>query len=232
MRVKLVKKQDEAEGTKSFFFRPESHYRYKAGQATHLVLLKLTHEDPKGNSRYFTVSSSPTEGEDLRITTRLRGSGYKTTLDEMEIGSEVEAESASGNFVISETDKGPHVLLAGGIGVTPFRSMIKNIVDKNLDTEIYLICSNRTEEETTFKEEFEDIAKSHKNIHVKFIYTKTDGHLDKEKLTKIIGDWNLEIGNLVYYLAGPSGFVDAMYELLYKLKVPEDSIIEEKFPGY
>ncbi|EKD57627.1 MAG: hypothetical protein ACD_57C00206G0001, partial [uncultured bacterium] len=85
MKLKLVKKKNEAEGTKSFFFESETKVDYSPGQYFFITLPKLNYPDQRGETRHFTLSSSPTE-QLLRITTRIRPeSGYKKTLDEQVI---------------------------------------------------------------------------------------------------------------------------------------------------
>ena len=231
MKLTLVKKQDEARGTKSFFWEPEKPLNYLPGQFLYYTLPSLKYPDPRGATRHFTFSSSPTEGNLLRLTTRIRPeSGYKKTLDELAIGSLVEGEGPNGTFILNDNDLGPHVFLAGGIGITPFRCMLKYVADKKLSTQIYLIYSDSTEEDMAFKKEFEEASKNHPNIKTEFVITSRDGRIDELKINKFIGNW--KIGNCTWWLCGPPPMVDAMQEILGKVGVTSNHLRAEKFTGY
>src|SRR3989344_1053522 len=249
MKLTLVKKQDEAQGTKSFFFEPEKEVRYIAGQYFYITLPKLNYQDPRGSTRDFTLSSSPSEGKNLRITTRIRQeSGFKKTLDELAIRSIVEGEGPNGTFIFDENNKGPQVFLAGGIGITPFRSIIKYVFDKKLDTQIHLIYSNSVPEQIAFRKELTDISNFNQNIKVSMTVTKPEeskerwtglvGRMDELMLKKLIENWSLKMNNphlgrnLIFWLCGPPPMVDAMEQILSKLNISPDHIRVEKFTGY
>ncbi len=224
--------RDEARGTKSFFWQTETPATWKAGQYFYFTLPKLNYPDPKGATRHFTISSSPTEGETLRITTRIREeSGYKKTLAEFPLGAEIEGEGPNGTFILDETETGPHIFIAGGIGITPFRSMIKYISDRNIQTPIYLIYSN-SDDDIVYKKELDEIATSHPNIHIRYVITATEGHLDDVKIQKLIENWQLIVGDLTWWICGPPPMIDAMEQALGKLKITSYKIRSEKFTGY
>ncbi len=233
MVLKLVKKIEEAKGTKSFFFEPSEKITWLPGQYFYHTLPKLNYPDTKGATRHFTISSSPTEGNLIRLTTRIRdGSGFKQTLDELPIGSAIEGEGPSGTFIIDENEPGTHVILAGGIGITPFRSIIKYILDKKLKTPIYLIYSNSTPEEITFKEELEGWTKKSSNIKIEFVVTSKDGRVDEGKINKFLENWKLQIADCTFWLCGPPPMVDAMEQVLGKMNVGLGQVRSEKFTGY
>ncbi len=231
MKLKLVKKILEAQGTKSFIFQPEKPISFVPGQYIYCTLPKLNYPDAKGATRHFTVASSPTE-EGLMITTKIRTeSGYKKTLDELPIGSFVETQEPNGTFIFDEKESGAHIFLAGGIGITPFRSMIKYIADNNLVTPIYLIYSN-SDADIPFKKEFNDISKAHSNIKIQYLISSTQGHLDQGKIESFMGSWGAEIEKSTWWVCGPPPFIDAMEDVLRKLSVPGRQIRSEKFTGY
>lgn len=233
MKLKLLKKVAEAKGTKSFFFQPDGEINWLPGQYFYHTLPKLKYPDSKGATRHFTISSSPTEGKLIRLTTRVRNdSGFKQSLDELEIGTEIEGEGPSGTFILDESEPGPHVVLAGGIGITPFRAIIKYAIDKKLKTPIYLIYSNSTPEEITFKKELEDWSKKNSNINVEFVITSRDGRVDEGKINKFLEDWRLKIGDCTFWVCGPPPMVDAMEKVLGKMNVGLGQVRSEKFTGY
>ncbi|KKQ42239.1 MAG: Oxidoreductase, 2Fe-2S and FAD/NAD(P) binding domain protein [Microgenomates group bacterium GW2011_GWC1_37_8] len=239
MKLRLVKKTDEAKGTKSFFWEPEKKINYLPGQYFYFTLPKMTREDPKGNTRHFTLSSSPTEGNLIRHTTRIRESGYKKSLDDLKIGSEILGEGPNGTFILDENEKGPHVLLAGGIGITPFRSFIKYNIDKGLkDIRIHLIYSNSIPEEIAFRKELEDWDKENENINMSMTISKPEeskekwsgltGRIDEKMITRLTSHFS----SPTYWLCGPPAMVDTLEKVLGLLKITSDKVRSEKFDGY
>jgi ferredoxin-NADP reductase len=232
MKVILVKKKNEARSTKSFFFEAEQQINFLPGQYMYYTLSKLNYKDDRGATRQFTIASSPTENGQLRLTTRIRQeSGFKKTLNELPIGSVIKAEGPEGTLIFEEEEKGPQIFLAGGIGITPFRSMIKYVVDKNIDTPIYLIYSN-SDGDIVFKKEFDEIAKKNPNIKVRYVISGTEGHLDQEKIETITTAWKLDQAKPTWWICGPPPFIDAMEAILSKMKVSSGQIRSEKFTGY
>jgi ferredoxin-NADP reductase len=206
-------------------------------------------ENSRGPTRHFTLSSSPTEGEIIRFTTRMRaGSGLKRTLGELKINSEIEGEGPNGTFILDERETGPHVFLAGGIGITPFRSIIKYYLDKNLPIPMHFIYSNGTPGQITFRKELEKWAKGRKNLKVDMTITRPDegkrnlpagrtsrqewegltGRIDEEMIKKLVSN----LSKPTFWITGPPGFVEAMETVLGRLGITSDKIRSEKFTGY
>lgn len=231
MKLKLVKKTDEAKGTKSFYFQPDEEFTFEAGQYIYITLSELKYPDERGDTRHFTISSSPTEGNLLRITTRIREeSGYKKTLDELETGSVVEGRGPQGLFVLpKDASDTSHIFLAGGIGITPFRSMIKYCLDNGLAIPIHLIYSN-SDSEFVFKEDLISWRGENENLKIDFVDTSVSGHIDANKLSTLIS--NHPTPSPIIWVVGPNAFVNAIEEILESLKTPEDQIKTEKFTGY
>lgn len=252
MKLKLVKKVDEAEGTKSFFWDAVKKISYKPGQYIYLTLPKLNYPDDKGQTRHFTLSSSPTE-DLLAITTRIRQeSGFKKTLAELTQGSEVEAEGPEGEFVLNESASNLQVFLAGGIGITPFRSMLKYVFDKKLSIPIQLIYSNSTPGQITFRSELEQWSKNFPAFKLSMTVTKPEesalswpgltGRIDDAMLTNLIGKWKMsarggsafggEIGSSTFWVCGPPLMVDGLITVLSSLQILLKNVRFEKFTGY
>lgn len=225
MNLTLVKKVDEARATKSFFFKPQVKINWQTGQ---YIVIKLNNLE-----RQFTIASSPTEGELLQITVRLKeGSKFKKLLDELEIGTEVEASGPFGNFIFTHNSSFiNHVFLAGGIGITPFRSMIKYNIDQKVSVPIYLIYSN-SDSDFVFKKELDQWQKENEFLKIEYVDTSEAGHINSLKIEKLIKNWKLEIKNCAFSAVGPNMFVNAMEDILEELKIPEGNIKTEKFTGY
>lgn len=218
-----------------------NHLNYRAGQ---FAIIDLgTKEDPKGPMRSFTMASSPTE-DDIQITTRIRDSPFKKKLAALDIESTVKITSPLGKFVLPQDHSIPIVFLSGGIGVTPFRSMIKYATDNHVPSKITMFDSNRNVENTLFKEEFDDCLNHNKNL--KIVYTITEekeksnnaegwkgerGYINEEMLTKYLT--RNELDNSIFYICGPLGMLNAMQKLLEdELHIPKQRIKTEVFTGY
>lgn len=233
MKAKLVDIKDEKPGTKTFLFEPEEKIDYQAGQYVYFTVPKLTREDGRGDTRHFTLSSSPRD-KYISFTTRFPDpmSGYKQTLLQIKPGTEFEIRGPQGHFVIEKplsTKK--HIFLAGGIGITPFRSMIKDNVDNNLKIPMYLIYSN-SNNNFVFGEELEKYQKENENIKVEFFDSSKKGHLNKEAINETTNRWGLESKSCIFWIVGPPPFVDALESEVEKLGIDSDNIKTEKFTGY
>lgn len=231
MKLTLVNKKTEAENAVSFFFEKPQDFQFEAGQYIYLTLSKLNYPDERGETRHFTFASSPEE-KLIQITTRIREqSGYKKTLNELPIGSEIEARGPQGLLVLPSHHSliTNHIFLAGGIGITPFRSIIKHVLENNLDLSIHLIYSN-SDSDFIFNEELTKWQEESKNLKIDFIDTSISGHIDTQMLQKLIPVYDIQ--TTTFYAVGPNAFVNAMEEILETMKIPEDSIRTEKFTGY
>lgn len=235
-KIKLLAKKEEATDTKTFLFTRPKGFSYLAGQYVYLTLPHLEKPDERGDTRHFTLSSSPTE-ENLTITVRMRAeSGYKQTLDAYPTGTEISMRGPNGFFTLerdNETEQ--QVMIAGGIGITPYRSIIKYVADKALSVPIHLIYSNSIPEEIVFKNELDKITKEHKNIQVTYTITRPE-----ESKVKWTGPTSRIDANFLkkhpllttFWLCGPPAMVGAMEEVLSSLNIPSDRVKIEKFTGY
>jgi ferredoxin-NADP reductase len=201
------------------------------------------YNDPKGPIRHFTIASSPTENF-IMISTRIRDTLYKKRLASLEEEAKVKVRRPEGKFVLHEDYSKPVVFLSGGIGVTPFRSMIKNATDRQLPVKIVMFDSNRNEQNILYKNEFDEWVNTNQNL--KIIYTITGdepsslsanewkvehGRIDKSMLAKYLT--KKELDNSIYYTCGPPGMINVVQTLLQKdLQIPKDRIKIEEFTGY
>jgi|SRR5581483_3856591 len=238
--LKLLSKE-KLQGTDIMSFRlSKSGMEYTAGQYAFFEL-DVVSGDSKGPIRHFSIASSPTE-QDLLISTRIRDTPYKQKLASLEIGTEIPAWGPEGEFVLHGDHSKPAVFLSGGIGVTPFRSMIKYATDKQLPIKITMFDSNKDQQGILYKEEFDKWASQNKNL--KIVYTVTEeeqkpdaswsgehGRIDKSMFERHVN--KEEIGNALFYICGPPGMLKAMQDLLQKdLQIPKDRLKVEAFTGY
>ena len=223
MNLTLIQKQYEAKDTYSFNFNSDISFDWQAGQ---YLILKIDDQE-----RQLTISSSPTE-KTIQITTRIRQeSEFKQKLNNLKIGEVVEARGPFGSFVlpVHSSPSTVHCFLAGGIGITPFRSMIKYNIDAKLNIPMFLIYSN-SDSEFVYKKELDQWQKENDFIKIYYHNSSIFGHLDVAKLSSLISNHYSLIS--CFWSVGPKEFVNSMEDILEELKVPQDNIKTEKFIGY
>ena len=121
---KLIRREEVAEGTIAFHFEKPSGFNFKAGQFADVTLVDPPETDAEGNTRTFSIASPPFENE-LVFTTRMRDTAFKRSLKKLPLTTEVKIGSAAGSFTLHKNPAKPAVFLAGGIGITPFLSIVR-----------------------------------------------------------------------------------------------------------
>jgi len=233
----LTKREEMAERTMAFHFSKPADFQFRAGQAMDVTLLNPPETDGEGNTRTFTIASAPFDA-DLMITTRMRDTAFKRVLGNAAPGLEVKIEGPTGSLVLPRKAEKPAVLLAGGIGITPFVSIIRQATHDQAPHQIYLFYSNRRPEDACFLDLLSEAARQNPNFHL--IATMTEmsksrrewkgetGYINKDCLAKHLP----ALQGPIYYLAGPPGMVTAMRGMVTNAGVDEDDIRTEEFAGY
>jgi ferredoxin-NADP reductase len=231
--LQLVARRSEGENATSFLFEPDQPFVHEAGQ---YLRLTIDHDDPdsRGKSRYFTISSAPAEPR-VMITTRLseRGSSFKRALASLGIGSVVEATGPHGRFVYPP-EHPPALFIAGGIGITPFRSMLVDLDARQKDPDVVLLYGNRTSD-VPFKSHLDDLATSRPALKVHYTLTQPSaswrglvGRIDRALIERTVPDFDRRL----VYVAGPRPMVEAIAGALGELGADHSRIKQEIFPGY
>ena len=233
----LTKSEQIAEGTMAFHFAKPADFQFRAGQSVDLTLLNPPETDAEGNTRTFTLASAPFDS-DLMIATRMRDSAFKRTLGKAPPGLEVKIDGPGGSLVLHRKAEKPAVLLAGGIGITPFLSMVRQATHDRLPRRIYLFYSNRRPEDAPFIDLLSEAARQNASFHLVATMTEMEkslrvwegetGLIDKKMLLKHLPN----IHGPIYYAAGPPALVAAMRQMLIDAEVDEDDIRTEEFSGY
>src|ERR1019366_4662283 len=153
---KLKDRKEVAEGTMAFRFEKPSGWAFKAGQYLDMTLLDPSETDSEGNVRSFSIASAPHE-ETLMVATRMRNTAFKRVLRTMPLGTAVKIEGPSGDLILQNDVTRAAVFLAGGIGITPFRSMICLAAAQRLRHQIFLFYSNRRPEDAPFLDELQSL---------------------------------------------------------------------------
>ena len=211
--------------------------QYKPGQYLMMTFPDLIDEE-RGDMRPFTMSSSPTEKDFIMITTKISDSKFKQRLNQLNKEDKVNVKLPFGRFTLDENYTGQIVMIAGGIGITPFRSHIKYATDIELPLKMTLLYSNKVREEIAFYEEFEQLMRMNPNLEVIHTVTKPeeskpkwngrDGRIDE----KMIREFATDFDNTLFYICGPPAMVDAMVTLLKNIGAKPELIKAEKFVGY
>ncbi len=221
MELTFREKRQEIADVWTFVFDPPEGLEWTPGQFLHY---KLPHqnEDEKGNERYFTIASAPCEGH-IQITTRMTGSSFKKALSEMKQGDTITAGEPEGDFTWPEGDD-PTIFIAAGLGITPYRSMLKQRANDTDTIDVILIYSNRTND-VAFKDELEIWTAGHPELQV---FYKIGVKLTSENLREIIPD----IADKLVYLSGSEPMVKDLAEQLKGVGLPKKRIKLDEFPGY
>ena len=228
MKITLVAKNNICQDTLEYLFKPKKKINFFPGDFIYLTLPQKLISDPRGNTRQFSLSSSP-DGGLLSIVFRKGISNYKKSLQDIPLHTEFEVDSPMGLLHLEENDFGPHVFIAGGVGIAPFRSRFKHNIDKDLGIPMHVIYSNSTPETTAYKDDFDTWCKLHDYLTIDYIFTEDMGRLTSEKLKQLTHTFSPATK---YWLTGSPAFVDSIEEMLRKLKIRPNKIITEKFTGY
>jgi ferredoxin-NADP reductase len=237
MKAHLVGSHRVAVDAAAFTFDVDGPFAFQAGQTCDITIPSPLYQDEKGSARTFSIASSPAEAPRLLFATRLTGSAFKRTLLDAKPGLEVDLDGPFGSFVLHRNAAKPAVLFAGGIGITPFRSIIKDATERQLPHDVTLFYSNRSAGSTAFLSDLE--AWQERNPHFKLVATITDppsgepwrhatGLMNAAFLESRMNDWT----SAICYLAGPPAFVTAMRTALDTLGADPDNIRTEEFSGY
>ena len=231
--TRLMAREDVARGTLAMHLKRPDGFTFKAGQAVYVTLPALKDVDGKGLVRTFSIASAP-DDPDLVLATRLTDSALKRSLASLPVGSEIEIEGPYGDLTLHDDATRPAVFLAGGIGITPFRSMIRDAAKSGRARDLILFYSNRSAEDAAFLSELEQAAGD--NPGFKLVATMTDaaewqgerGFITRDMIERHVGD----IARPAFYLAGPPAMVTAMEALLKSAGVNAENIHAEEFAGY
>ena len=220
-----------------FRFTGDRRLRFRPGQYLEWTLAH-PRPDSRGNRRYFTIASSADE-RDVRIGVKCHpaASSFKRSLLAMKAGSEIVASQLAGEFVLPENKREKLVFMAGGIGITPFRSMIRDLLDHNEERPIMVFYSNRTEREIVYADVLEE---ARERLGIKTVYTLTDrkrvppdwqggtGRVDAGMIARTVPDYS----ERTFYLSGPRSLVVGFEEVLRGIGVPKSRIKTDFFPGF
>lgn len=224
MKLTLIDKKEETKDVFSFIFKSSKPLIWQAGQYLFYTLPDNS-TDERGVTRYFTISSAMFE-KHVSITTRISkpSSTFKKDLFKMKKGDIIEASGPDGDFVIDDPNKN-YVFIAGGIGITPFRSILLDLDYKRKPINVKLLYSNR-DKNIIFKEELESLAQRNPNFKIKYFISPQ--HIDE----KALSTFNSQPSTLNFYVSGPEPMVETFEKMLLGMGIDQKHIKLDHFPGY
>ncbi len=235
--VSFLSRKEVAKNTYSFFFSRPEGFDFIAGQFNRWTL-SIAVSDGRGASRFFTISSSPLDKEFISFTTKIIQSDFKKALLNLKKNEKVNIFGPSEKFILDENDMREKVLIAGGIGITPFHSILTYAVSKNLTIPLTLLVSFSIPEEMVFYEELTELSKTHKNIRIVYTITKPEeskipwsgekGRISEDLIKKYI----LDLQKSVFYVVGPPPMVEGTKQMLSEMQIPDENVKVELFTGY
>jgi len=236
VRARITEKREVAKGTllvtldllgEAMDFRP--------GQYFHVTLPSIGRDDEKGLRRHITIVTSPNDRGVVGFATRMRESAFKRTLGELPVGTEVEVEPAKGRFGLPEDPSRPLVFIAGGIGITVFRSMLRYIHEERLPYRVTLIYSNRDEESAAFLDELRELEQALPGFRLVLTMTQDaawDGEARKVDAAFVRDYLDGDLDPYTFLVAGPPAMAEGVQAALQEAGVRDENVITERYSGY
>lgn len=238
--LEFTGRKEICENTYSFTFIQENYdYEFKPGQYAFFTIAEPKFHDESGNSRPLSIASSPHHKNLILVAARDNGSVFIQNLLSLDPGSEVIISEPEGDITLHDDENIENVFIAGGIGITPVRSIVEFATESSLKNKITLFYLNRSQIQTAFLQDLKNW--SDMNDNFRFIpffddfenensgsNNETDfesGRIDSEKLKKHLGNFE----NKVYNIIGPPDMVNSIKQILLKENIQEEYIRSEKF---
>lgn len=234
MKLKIQNKQLIAQDILQIDFdTSETDFSFQPGQFVRIDFAGATEELQK-MPHYFSIASSPNNKNFFSIATFLRSTPFKQMIKKLPIGAEMEVGQPAGNFLLPKFFNQPLVFIAGGIGITPFISMLKLIKEEKLPFKITVVYSVKTLERAAYLNKLEEYEKDATNFMKTVVTTGDENHVgSKTRInTDLIKTKVPDLDQSLFYLAGSVGFVNSMIEILLSLEVLRSQIKTDSFSGY
>ena len=228
-RLHFTKRVRLSSSSMDFVFKPERPFTYRPGQYMEFTF-QHPHTDSRGARRYFTLSSSPTEKE-IRLGVKFYepGSSYKRALLDVTSDTPIIAGQLGGDFTLPKDPSKRLVFIAGGIGVTPFRSMIKYLLDKGEKRDVTLFYAAKTAEDHVYREVFDEAAAK---LGINVIYITSSDNTKRARYEQLIAQHVPDYKDCTFYVSGPRPMVTDTDHVLETMGVSFTRIKKDFFSGY
>ena len=235
--VRLAGREEIAAGSMAFHFEKPAGFSFKPGQAIDLIHVNPPSAEAASGRHAFSLVSAPFQST-LTIATRLRDSAFKRTLHGLPIGSLAKLEGPFGSLTLHSDQARPAVFIAGGIGITPFMSILRQATRDQLPQRLILLYSNRRPEDAAFLAELQGLEGCNRNFRL--LATMTEMHkssrpwrgatglIDQDLLRSV----STELAAPIYYIAGPPSMVAGLRQTLAGAGINDDDVRSEEFYGY
>lgn len=234
MRATVAEKREVAKGTLLVLFSVNGYPDYRPGHYFWVELPDRGHQDEKGLRRHISLVTSPSEPGVVGLATRLRDSAFKRTLAALEVGDEVEVEEPKGSFLLPDDTSAEYVFVAGGIGITVFRSMLRYIADEQQPYRVTLVYSNRDRSSAAFLDELTELERRISGLNVILTMTEDPSwegetrRIDESMLRDRLG----ELEPRTFLVAGPPDMAKGVETVLHAAGVPAERVLTDGFSGY
>ncbi len=219
-------------GERTYLLKVEkpTNFDFAAGSSVTLIV-----NAPQGvQTRTLSISNSPSDNH-LEFAFRASDSYFKEALTKLKPGDSISLEKPKAGLKVSPA--APVVMLAGGIGITPFRGILKKMAEDGIKNKVTLLYSNRTQDDIMFQNEFDSIAAENPNFRVEYLLSRPEGswtgvrgRLDNpEYLKPYVSESAPET---MYYIVAPLAAVQSIRKTLTDLGVPANRVMVEAFTGY
>ena len=231
MKATIIEIIKESAGIKTFILEPKEKYKFIAGQYASFSIKK----DERTISRIFSISCAP-EKETISFTTIISESDFKQEINKYTGGEEIEVSKPMGDFTLEKSKGKEIVFLAGGIGITPVKSMIDHLSHVSEQPTITLLYGNKTFDRIVFKKELENYKAELNNFKLVHILSMEEnvpsgaekGRIDSQIFQKYISN----VANKIVYIVGPPAFVEGMKLVTKEMHLLKINVITENFTGY
>jgi ferredoxin-NADP reductase len=236
MQARIKEKQEIAKGT--LFVTVDllgEEVDFKPGQYFFITLPDVGHHDDRGLRRHITVATSPNEKGVLGFATRMRDSAFKRSLGEIPVGADVEVEPPKGSFTLPDDPSRPLVFIAGGIGITVFRSMLRYVHEERLPYHVTLIYSNRDSRSAAFLDEVRELEQALPDFRLILTMTQEpdwDGEtrkIDAQFVEEKLGE---DLDKYTFLVAGPPAMAAGVQKALAEAGVDDENVVAERYSGY
>jgi ferredoxin-NADP reductase len=235
--TKLTSREEIAEGTMAFYFHKPSNWTFVAGQFVDMTLINPPETDAEGNIRSFSIASAPFE-DTIMIATRMRDTAFKRVLKTVPLDTEVQIKGPSGKLTLHYDATRPAVILSGGIGITPFRSILLQAAKEHRPHHLFFFDANRRPEDAPFLADMNEAERQNQNFKFIPVMSKIEdsrlswdgerGLIDAKMVARFLAG----VTSATYYVTGPPGLVKAMQAVLKDRNADDDDIRTEEFTGY